>query len=286
MIADFTNFNVVTSDTVTGSVTLRLKDVPWDQALDIILQTQGPGRAQERQRALDRAEGRTRRPRRSSTSSRAADRRARAGAHPVVPAQLHQGRGRRQEARWHATAQAARRILSPRGSVIFEARTNQLFVSDIPSKLEEVQAADRQDRHPGAPGADRGAHRRGRRQLRPQPGRQARLSTRTVSGGTPGYGVGGNDASAVGGNYAGGRRADRPDATTGAAASIRDTQFVNLPANTGVAGGAAGGHVRAVAVQRVGQTVPEPRAVRAGSRRQGQDHLQPARDHRRPDRRR
>ncbi|HET7863959.1 MAG TPA: AMIN domain-containing protein, partial [Burkholderiaceae bacterium] len=38
VIADFTNFNVVTSDTVTGSVTLRLKDVPWDQALDIILQ--------------------------------------------------------------------------------------------------------------------------------------------------------------------------------------------------------------------------------------------------------
>ena len=37
VIADFTNFNVVTSDTVTGNVTLRLKDVPWDQALDIIL---------------------------------------------------------------------------------------------------------------------------------------------------------------------------------------------------------------------------------------------------------
>ena len=37
VIADFTNFNVVTSDTVTGNVTLRLKDVPWDQALDIIM---------------------------------------------------------------------------------------------------------------------------------------------------------------------------------------------------------------------------------------------------------
>ena len=43
VIADFTNFNVVTSDTVTGSVTLRLKDVPWDQALDIILQSKGLG---------------------------------------------------------------------------------------------------------------------------------------------------------------------------------------------------------------------------------------------------
>ena len=43
MIADFTNFNVVTSDTVTGNVTLRLKDVPWDQALDIILQAKNLG---------------------------------------------------------------------------------------------------------------------------------------------------------------------------------------------------------------------------------------------------
>src|SRR6201985_520514 len=41
IIADFSDFNVVTSDTVTGTVTLRLKDVPWDQALDIILQSKG-----------------------------------------------------------------------------------------------------------------------------------------------------------------------------------------------------------------------------------------------------
>ena len=43
VIADFTNFNVITSDSVTGGVTLRLKDVPWDQALDIILQAKGLG---------------------------------------------------------------------------------------------------------------------------------------------------------------------------------------------------------------------------------------------------
>ena len=43
VIADFTNFNIVTSDSVTGAVTLRLKDVPWDQALDIILQAKGLG---------------------------------------------------------------------------------------------------------------------------------------------------------------------------------------------------------------------------------------------------
>ncbi|HET7261712.1 MAG TPA: AMIN domain-containing protein, partial [Casimicrobiaceae bacterium] len=41
VIADFTGLNIVTSDTVTGNLTLRLKDVPWDQALDIIMQTKG-----------------------------------------------------------------------------------------------------------------------------------------------------------------------------------------------------------------------------------------------------
>jgi len=39
VLADFTGLNLITSDTVTGTVTLRLKDVPWDQALDIILQS-------------------------------------------------------------------------------------------------------------------------------------------------------------------------------------------------------------------------------------------------------
>lgn len=41
VIADFTNLNIITSDSVSGSLTLRLKDVPWDQALDIILNAKG-----------------------------------------------------------------------------------------------------------------------------------------------------------------------------------------------------------------------------------------------------
>ena len=40
-IADYNNFNQVRSDDVEGEITLRLDDVPWDQALDLILQTKG-----------------------------------------------------------------------------------------------------------------------------------------------------------------------------------------------------------------------------------------------------
>jgi type IV pilus assembly protein PilQ len=41
VIADFTGLNIITSDSVAGNLTLRLKDIPWDQALDIIMQTKG-----------------------------------------------------------------------------------------------------------------------------------------------------------------------------------------------------------------------------------------------------
>ncbi len=47
LIADFTGLNLVASDTVTGSVTLRLRNVPWDQALDIILKSKGLGMRQD-----------------------------------------------------------------------------------------------------------------------------------------------------------------------------------------------------------------------------------------------
>lgn len=46
LIADFTGINMVTSDTVSGELTLRLKNVPWDQALDLILKTKGLGKRQ------------------------------------------------------------------------------------------------------------------------------------------------------------------------------------------------------------------------------------------------
>lgn len=44
VIADFTGLNIISSDSVTGNLTLRLKDVPWDQALEIIMQSKGLGK--------------------------------------------------------------------------------------------------------------------------------------------------------------------------------------------------------------------------------------------------
>ena len=140
VIADFTNFNVVTSDTVTGSVTLRLKDVPWDQALDIILQAKSLGMRKtgnvlliapkEELAAKDKQELESRVAIQSLEAVRTQSFQINYAKASEIAAQISAG----------GTASASARILSSRGSVIAEPRTNQLFVTDIPSRLEQVQS--------------------------------------------------------------------------------------------------------------------------------------------------
>jgi type IV pilus assembly protein PilQ len=245
VIADFTNFNVVTSDTVTGSVTLRLKDVPWDQALDIILQSKGLG-VRKSGNVLWIA------PKDELAAKEQADLEARRKVTELEPLrtqafqlnytkaeEVARGLLGNTSAQAGATGSgsAATRILSPRGSLIFEARTNQLFVSDIPSKLEEIQAliakidvpvrqvlieariVEADDSFGRALGVKLGGS-----------------DLRGVRGGTAGYPLLGSDRVAFGGNYGAiGNTTQQP----GAPANYNDTQFVSLPAN--VSGQAFGG---------------------------------------------
>jgi type IV pilus assembly protein PilQ len=145
VIADFTNFNVVTSDTVSGSLTLRLKDVPWDQALDIILQAKGLGLrksgnviwiapkdelAIKEQAELEASKKKTElEPLRTQSFqlnyAKASEVMMQISANQALASGSTGGSG-------------SSRMLSPRGSVNFDIRTNQIFVTDIPSKLEEV----------------------------------------------------------------------------------------------------------------------------------------------------
>lgn len=227
VIADFTNFNVVTSDTVTGAVTLRLKDVPWDQALDIILQAKGLGMrkngnvlliapkdelaAKEKQELESKAALQGLEPLRTQAFqlnyAKAAD----------IAAQLVGGSG-----------SGTSKTLSARGSLIAEPRTNQLFVNDISSKLEQVQqliakldipvrqvlieariveASDSFGRSLGV--------------------RLGGSDLRGIRGGDAGYSLGGANRVALGGTY------NAVSATTGETTGTLDTtntSFVNLPA--------------------------------------------------------
>ena len=225
VIADFTNFNIVTSDSVTGAVTLRLKDVPWDQALDIILQAKGLGMrktgnvlwiapkdeiaAKEKLELESRAAIQNLEPLRTQSFqlnyTKAAD----------IAAQITAGTG-------------VARILSTRGSVIAEPRTNQLFVTDIGSRLEQVQqligkldiavrqvlieariveASDTFGKSLGV--------------------RLGGSDLRGVRGGDAGYSLAGNNRVAFGGTY------NAVSATTlesNGTLDTANTTFVNLPA--------------------------------------------------------
>ncbi len=146
VIADFTNFNVVTSDTVTGTVTLRLKDVPWDQALDIILQAKGLGQRKSGNVIWIAPKDEISAREKVEFESKAQI----AALEPVRTQAFALNYSKAEEIAKALTGQSSSggtgstggtnssRIMSPRGSVLFETRTNQLFVSDIPSKLEEI----------------------------------------------------------------------------------------------------------------------------------------------------
>ena len=228
VIADFTNFNVVTSDTVNGNLTLRLKDVPWDQALDIILQAKGLGLrksgnviwiapkdelAIKEQAELESGKKKTE-------------------LEPVRTQGFQLNYTKAEEITKALSAQGTSgggvttRLLSPRGSAIADQRTNQLFVTDIPSKLEEIQAliakvdipvrqvlieariVEANDTFGKSLGVKLGFN-----------------DLRGVRGGTPGWG--GGDRVAIGGNLSGvGGVTLQP----GGVANIANNSFVNLPA--------------------------------------------------------
>ena len=145
VIADFTNFNIVTSDTVTGALTLRLKDVPWDQALQIIMDAKGLGMRKSGTvlwiAPKDEIDERTRK------DYEAAQAIAKLEPLRTQAYQLNYAKAADMVIQLTTNTSAGggsgsavnTRFLSQRGSAIAEPRTNQLFVSDTPAKLEEVR---------------------------------------------------------------------------------------------------------------------------------------------------
>ncbi|MCG6875979.1 MAG: type IV pilus secretin PilQ [Betaproteobacteria bacterium] len=142
VIADFTDLNIITSDTVQGNLTLRLKDVPWDQALDIILQTRGLDMRKNGNVVwiAPRDELATKEKLELEAKQQISDLEplrtetfALNFAKADVIAKLLTGQGAA------GGGSGEQRILSKRGSASWDDRTNQLFVQDIPSRLDEVR---------------------------------------------------------------------------------------------------------------------------------------------------
>ena len=151
VIADFTGLNIITSDTVQGSLTLRLKDIPWDQALDIILQTKGLDMRKNGNVVLVA-------PREELALKEKQQLENAAQISQLEPLQTESFQlnymkatdlvalvtSQRTGAAGAAATAGQGSILSARGVAIPDQRSNVVFIQDTASKLEEIRRMIRQ----------------------------------------------------------------------------------------------------------------------------------------------
>ena len=134
VIADFTGLNIITSDTVTGNLTLRLKDVPWDQALDIILQSKGLD-----MRKTGNVVWIAPRDELATREKLTLEARAQIAELEPLRTETFQLNYQRAENFNKILTDEKQRILSKRGSAVVDPRTNTLFIQDTPSRLEDIR---------------------------------------------------------------------------------------------------------------------------------------------------
>ena len=134
VIADFTNLNIVVRDSVAGSITLRLKDVPWDQALDIVLQSKNLDMRKNGNVILVA-------PRDELATQEKLDLESKQQIAEIEPTRVETFQLNYQKAESVAKllGDEKQRVLSKSGSAVPDVRTNKLFVRDTASRLDEVR---------------------------------------------------------------------------------------------------------------------------------------------------
>jgi len=130
LFADISGMNILVTDDVRGRVTIRLVDVPWDQALDIILETHNLGMEKVgnviRISTLQRLQ--------KEKEARAKAVKAKETLEPLVTELMPISYSKASE-----LAPKVKDLLSPRGSVSVDERTNILIVKDVREKVEEAR---------------------------------------------------------------------------------------------------------------------------------------------------
>ena len=137
LIADFTELNLVASDTVSGRITLRLQDVPWDQALDLVLKTKGLDKRQVGNVLMvaPGAEIAERERQQIEANRQIAE---------LAPLRSEFVRIRYAKALdivglFEAGSEDGGSLTSPRGSVVVDVRTNSIIITDTEAKLAEIR---------------------------------------------------------------------------------------------------------------------------------------------------
>ncbi|MBI1892269.1 MAG: type IV pilus secretin PilQ [Burkholderiales bacterium] len=237
VIADFTGLNIITSDTVGGNLTLRLKDVPWDQALDIVMQAKGLDMRKNGSVLwiAPKDELLTKEKLELEQKSQIAE------LEPLRTESFilnyHKADAFKQVLGITGTGNSSsgsgstNRILSKRGSATIDTRTNQLFVTDIPSKLEEVRALIQKTDIPTRQVLIEARIVEADDKFSKNLGAKLGFADlRTLRGGDTGYQIG-NSSSRVTltGNYLGvGEQTGQAKVTD--ESYVPNTQFINMPA--------------------------------------------------------
>ncbi len=135
VIADFTGLNIVASDTVTGNLTLRLKDVPWDQAMDIVLQSKALAMRKTGNVILVApAEELANKEKQALEASQQIE------DLELMRTEVYTLRYMKAADLVKIITDSKQKILSKRGSAVPDIRTNNVFVQDTAKSLEQVQA--------------------------------------------------------------------------------------------------------------------------------------------------
>ncbi|WP_321898948.1 type IV pilus secretin PilQ [Paraburkholderia heleia] len=132
--AQFTKLNIVASERARGEVTLRLDRVPWRTAFDLLLEANGlaMSRIGEVIWVAPAAEVAARERQRYEAHARAAE------LEPLASRSFELQYARAEDLRRFLTGSGTQRALSKRGTAVADARTNLLFVTDLPARLDQI----------------------------------------------------------------------------------------------------------------------------------------------------
>ena len=149
IIAEFTRNNIVVSDGVTGNITLRLDNVPWDQALDIIMKTKGLDKRQsgdviyvatlEELRTSELTILRTLEEKKQLTPTRIDRIQIQFARATDLKKLIDEAKNNVRSTTANGLSNNVDSILSEKGSVSVDERTNTLIVNDIPEKIQAVR---------------------------------------------------------------------------------------------------------------------------------------------------
>ena len=134
VIADFTDFNIITSDSVQGNLTLRLKDVPWDQALDIILQAKGLD-MRKNGNVIWIAPG----DELAAREKLQLEAKAQINDLEALQTESFQINYHKAKEIFDFLKAKDQTMLSKRGSVVVDERSNKVFVTDVGSRLQALR---------------------------------------------------------------------------------------------------------------------------------------------------